>query len=179
MSIFTRKGPLITFEFMEYLQEALKSNPEATTLEILTYACNQTGRSKKDLEAIAVRLADEKVEQAAKTSDAKSSEKGFGTSFLEWYTKLSPDIMCLMATGFDYQKAEYLYRHVDKAVVGEILRAFSEHSWNEAYLRFEACLFGFGGGYGNKGSKPKGEEKVIDARDMDLNDLNALLMGGR
>lgn len=179
MSIFTRKTPLITFEFMEYLQDALKEDPEATTLEILTYACDQTGRSKKDMEAIAIRLAEEKEKQEVREPEAKSSEKGFGTSFLEWYTKLSPDIMCLMATGFDYQKAESLYKEVDKSVVEEILRAFSEHSWNEAYLRFEACLFGFGGGYGKKGSKPKGDENVIDTRDMDVNDLNSLLMGGR
>ncbi|WP_422451837.1 hypothetical protein [Endozoicomonas sp. ALC066] len=178
MSIFSKREPTITFEFVEAIQEALKDNPELSTLQALLFACDRTGRTKDDLEAVAVRLAEEKKESEERQEVTKSTKQGFGTSFLEWYSKLSPDLMCLMATGFDFEKARHLYCEVDKEVANEVLKAFSEHSWNEAHLRFEACLFGFGGGYGKGGSSTKGEENVVDATDMDADDLNAMLRGG-
>ena len=155
MSIFSSSKPLITFEFMEHLQNFVRDNPETSMLSALQYACTNSKCDLRNAEHIAMRLADEQsARQSAQPAASKANAKGFGTSFLEWYTKLSPDIMCLIASGFDYEKARHLYTMVDKDIVDEVLKAYSESEWNTAHLRFEACLFGFGGGY-DKG-KAKG-----------------------
>ena len=92
---------------------------------------------------------------------------------MEWYSGLNPDELCLMASGYDFGKARQMYCVWDKDVTDRVLKNFAERVWQEAYLRYEATLFGFGGGYGKGGGG--GKETVTDISEMDANDLNALL----
>lgn len=172
----------VSFLFLEILREFVAANPETTLGVAIQVVCQELNYTAPDLDQIAERLqVPEKSE--ASPSGSKSDKKSFGSGYLEWMQKQTPDVQCLIASRFDVRKAEYLYSRVDKNVAEDVLRAFTEHDWQQAVLNFEASMFGFGGSYGG-GKGSKGSDSAREVVEVDMtkpaaaDDLAKVFQGG-
>lgn len=119
------------------LAEAYRTTTGDTlTEDQLTYAATR-----------AVKL-NEGGEGASDEAEKANAGKSFATGYLKWLADMKPDACCLFAANYDFEVAETLYCHVDRDDVLDMLKAKSEAEWQRHVVAFEACLFGFGGGYG-------------------------------
>ena len=162
----------VSFLFVEMMREYVSANPETSLRHAIWAVCDQLEYRNPDLDLIVSRLQEQ--DQVESKKQSKKQEKTFGSSYLEWMEKQTPDVQCLIAARFDVKKAEYLYSKVDKNVAEKVLKAFTEHDWQQAVLQFESCMFGFGGSYGKKGGKkqPAGDVEEVDL--TKTNDLSGL-----
>lgn len=94
-------------------------------------------------------------------------KRGFASDFVEWLNKLDAQAMCLYAADADVERARYLYGSVDRETVIAVCEHRVAADWKQAQLMFEACLFGFGGSYGEGGGDTETFDLTGDQPDLD------------
>ena len=119
--------------------------------------------SDKDTAYVSSRLeADaeeqEKVMKEAEATPEVRKKNGFATSFSDWVGDLSPAELCLVISEFDHSRASYLYTEVDRGDVVDMSKAWMTMEWERIKVGYESVVYGFGGGYDDKGGSP-----VVDA----------------
>jgi hypothetical protein len=102
-------------------------------------------------------IQEEEAEPKSPTSG--NGKKLFGSHYLEWLDTLDSEKLCLFASDYDYERARHLYCKTDRDAVTDMARLRAESDWQGKLASFEACLFGFGGGYGDS------DERVIDMKE--------------
>ena len=136
------------------IQEVIKDSLKVTSVK--------TKPSRDDILYVYVRMQAMNEENSSQPKDPSNpmnapakdtnKKKAFASEYLNWVSKLDHESMCLHAAGYDYEKASHLYTKVDRDAVMKILNQRADSDWHDKLSQFEACLFGFGGGYEKKGS---------------------------
>ncbi len=85
------------------------------------------------------------------TASDNSRKKSFASDYLKWVSQLDHEQVCMHVAGYDYDKARSLYTEVDRDSVLKLAKQKADSDWHGKMTEFEACLFGFGGGYGSGG----------------------------
>lgn len=156
-AMFERPFP-VTLLFLELLQTEINQNEDEEfteeDLKPVIKKCIQTAGLKEratweDADYVLQRLV-QMMEEAKKQqgeTPAKSSKQTFASSYSNWALDLPPDALCLAASAYDYEKAELLYRTVDKEDVLWLADKYLRHEWEKIKVGFESVVYGFGGSY--------------------------------
>ena len=160
MSLFSRKRMKaeVSYLALEVMYEFAAANPQCTVAEALAAGVTACGVDFRELtdedagrlvkrvaqlqEADAAALA----ERQAANEPADTKEKvGVGTDYLESVGKMPMDLKCLYATGFDWDRAKYLFSRLDKEDCDTVVTAALETKWKELKTIFESVIVGMGG----------------------------------
>jgi hypothetical protein len=165
--------PLIAFERLS----ALSHLPAEEALPIvLAECCNKPNPTEAEVVYFLERIRDdskeaqEKIEAVTDAKPANTSTKTLGTSFKKFLGQLDSARLLLLACGWDYEKAKYLYTKVDRKAANQIIDDFLELQHERNTYLFEATMYGFGGGYTDDE-----REEVMDLTGMDAAGIMAML----
>lgn len=167
--------PLLAFERLANLADL---PPLAAARQVLSEVC----RISEPPEAACIYLLDRfksASESAQELSNGEISEgsqasyRGLGTSFTDFFRSLDTSRILLIATGYDYKKAEYLYCVVDRDEAMQVVKDYLRMQEECNTYRYEAALYGFGGHYKNDDSS----EDTIDMTDMDPMSVMKFIQG--
>lgn len=120
-------------------------------------------RVEQELPELVATFLD-RMHEAQSAADAASApqdrpsrkpEKTFGYALEEWSKTLTGEQLCLLLADHDPLRAQTLYWEVDKPLVLQAVESKLRYQYACGQVSFEACLFGFGGSYGD-GSDPVG-----------------------
>ena len=130
----------------------------ATLEQVVRNALIVTGAkkrpSKEDVLYAFARLTamnkkSQEVDPAHQPAKNNSNKKGFSSDYLTWVGELDHEGMCLHVADYDYDEAGHLYADIDRDSVLRMAKQKADKDWHDKMVQFEACLFGFGGGYGD------------------------------
>lgn len=96
----------------------------------------------------AMNVKSQEVDPAHQAAKNTSNKKGFSSDYLEWVGELNHEGMCLHIADYNYDEASHLYSEIDRDSVLKLAKQKADKDWHDKMVQFEACLFGFGGGYG-------------------------------
>jgi len=161
--------PLLAYELLEI--ELANTSEEDITEEkvqkmyrdILIKACGVVQPKRADLEEFLNRT-DKVLKQLAKgagkaaTNTEVKKSLGFSSHFYKFIDKLDIPSLILNCTGFDYQKAKYLYCEVDRDAAMQIVSCYIDRIQQDHKIMLESAVYGFGGDMG-EGS---GTETEVD-----------------
>lgn len=152
---------------IEALSETMKSCSEELTIndaviDALTKAGLATNPTDQQILYVIKRLKEleegEDVKEGSIPSEPES-KNSFGQVALEWMAELSSEDLCLYLADYDYVEAKKIYCTMDKEEVIHTSSQKMKYEWEMMRVKFEASLFGSGGGYE---AGPKEGETVID-----------------
>lgn len=172
---FNRRFP-ITYLFVERLTGLLdgaepSENVVSEAVAEALRTCGLCDRpSAADVAYAIGRLAADPEEANKQTGDGQDpDDKSFASGYLKWVRGLSPEQACMFVAEFNLEQAAKLYTEADKDDVAAMAELKVSREWEVVKVRFEAVLFGFGGGYG------KGSEKGPEATEAELHELHEML----
>jgi hypothetical protein len=149
---FVRLFPvsLLAFERLHSLLMGGYDPPQAS-LSVLVECCGIEHPTNEQIQYFLDRadtLSKELSEaQPGDTFSENKSKRTFSTSFREFLSGLDSHDLLLMATGYDYAKAEYLFTRVDREDALRVIKVFTQDTTERQILQLEAVMFGMGGGY--------------------------------
>ena len=88
--------------------------------------------------------------------------RSLASSFITWAAGLETDQVCLVASGFDYKKAKFLYTEVDRDDVVEMAQQFLTMEMEKVKVGYESVVYGFGGSYEGDKTGPSNEGNTHD-----------------
>jgi hypothetical protein len=147
----------LTFLMLEHLsirREQLEATQDAsiTLSQVLNEAvalCGFPEPSDSDLAYLLGRISvtvEERKEQGGKIK--LQANKHFAGALAEWLISLTPDKAVMWLSDYDIDLARQMYYTVDVEEVSALIGIKMEETFQLAKVRYEASLFGFGGGYG-------------------------------
>lgn len=153
----------------------------ATLEKVIKNALRITGvkkrPSKEDVLYTFARLnvmntKSEEVDPAHQTAKNNSNKKGFSSDYLKWVGELDHEGMCLHVADYNYDEAGHLYAEIDRDSVLKMAKQKADKDWHDKMVQFEACLFGFGGGYGDsEGSNTFDMRKDLESAEASIKSL--------
>lgn len=157
----------VTFFMVEHFTKAVKEGGKEVQMgEAVGAALEACGIQSTDenKEYLAARIVEEneKWKGSNKGSSSSRGKKQFGDGFAQWGGGLSPQELCMYLSEYDFEKARYLYCSVDKQDVMSLANGKLKYDMELAVLSYEACLFGFGGWYGD-------DDKNVMVNNVDQN----------
>ena len=178
---FERAFPVSLLAF-ERLANLAHLEPIEATTQVLQQVCGVKKPTEQDILYLLDRFksASEKAEQSAKPSDnsdpleySEQPSRSLGSSFYQFTRSLDISRVLLWLSGWDYQKAEYLYSSVDRDDAMQLVEDFLRLQDEKNTYQFEAVLYGFGGHYKNDDS---GEDS-LDMTGMDAESIMQMIGG--
>jgi hypothetical protein len=179
MSLFSKKRMKaeVSYLTLEVMYEYAGNNPQCTVAEALAAgvtACGVDFRELTDEDAARLvnRVAQLQEADAAASAPkepggepAPSKEKvGVGTDYLGSVGKMPMDLKCLYATGFDWDRAKFLFSRLDKEDCDTVVTAALETKWKELKTIFESVIVGMGGDLtGEKDGVDASSQEGLDA----------------
>lgn len=141
--------PALAFERLMIALSKAEEVSDGIFIEVLKSCCGIKRPKPDDVLYLAKRLEEAAVAASDSGEEVITGPQqlAFGTQDNDWLKKKSLSELLLLACGFDFTKAEYLYCSVDREMAIEVLRLFLEQRRENSRLQLEACLYGFGGGY--------------------------------
>jgi hypothetical protein len=147
----------LTFLALEHLslrrqQLEETQNTSITLAQVLKEAialCGFPEPSDPDLVYLISRInstAEERKEHGDKVK--LQANKHFAGALSEWLVSLTPDKAVIWLSNYDIDLARQLYYTTDVEEVSALISIKMEETFQLAKVRYEASLFGFGGGYG-------------------------------
>jgi hypothetical protein len=160
--------PFLFFEHLAIVVKEYKGDPDDAAMndmlkESMKACLGMDKVSDKDMEYVAERLT-ELADRKKPPPEARPTKKSFATSYAEWVSGLTPDLLCLVLADNDFEKARHLFCEVDKDDVMSMSEAWISKSWEDIKIAYECCVYGFGGGYKDSGPEGGGE---VDASTND------------
>jgi hypothetical protein len=156
--------PMLTLERIQVLFSELEQasatdhQVRKCILSALEDTCRQHCQNpkSKDVEYVIDRL-NEMMEEASDPDEPLPKKKSLATSFITWAASLETDEVCLVASGFDYERAKHLYNEVDRDDVIQMAQQFLKFEMEKVKVGYESVVYGFGGSYeGDSGSSSGG-----------------------
>lgn len=177
MSLFSKKRMKaeVSYLALEVMYEYAGDYPQCTVAEALAAGVTACGVDFRELtDDDATRLVNrvaqlqeaDKAAVAASGSDpAPTKEKvGVGTDYLGSVGKMPMDLKCLYATGFDWERAKFLFSRLDKEDCDTVVTAALETKWKELKTIFESVIVGMGGDLtGDKDGVDASSQEGLDA----------------
>lgn len=182
MSLFSdrKRRPLrLTFLFVEMLTEVYSEveSPDGVNLPILEEAARRSGVSvpltDEQVSYLVSRLADEVVAPSGGAEKQKKKQRGFGDFWLDHYSGVRPEEMCLVLSGMDIERADRLYCEEDKEDVVRLYGLFLRSKIEDNRLLYEGPLMGFGGSYGTQPSAEADTKMPSEMKKM-LNPVSSI-----
>lgn len=171
----------LSFLMLEYLNvrrhELEKEESERTLGEVVEEACRVCGFediTKEKILYLVTRMS-RSSEERKKGGGAKAllrANRDFGGALAEWISGLEPAEVCLWLSSGDLLQANYLYSSADVEEVAALVDVMIQYAFQQAKVRYEAALFGFGGGYKRT---PKEGTKVYNLEDPSPEEEDAAL----
>lgn len=172
----------LTFLYLEMLGEVITANENVAVTEAVVKAAFAAQLQLHDIDQLVARTIAEgnqateaAAQQAAQGPDpatlapVKDASGGFGADFLNWLGKQRTDRLCLLVADFDWTRARSLYCEHDIEDVRVMIALKTEQLWKHERIRYEACVYGFGGHF-----EGQGNESVMKVDMGDTNSVKAL-----
>lgn len=178
MSLFSKKRMKaeVSYLALEVMYEYAGDYPQCTVAEALAAGVTACGIDFRELtDDDAARLVNrvaqlQEMDKAAAVSSAgteptPTKEKvGVGTDYLGSVGKMPMDLKCLYATGFDWERAKFLFSRLDKEDCDTVVTAALETKWKELKTIFESVIVGMGGDLtGDKDGVDASSQEGLDA----------------
>lgn len=167
--------PPISMLFLETLAAVANSDPdlpmEAAVLCVWGIVDPETEPTDSGVAAACLRILAISQDRAEKSAEAKPPTRkkgGFGAEYAQFLSSITPADQCIMASGFDVEKARKLYCEVDQQIADQVVALFLQNEWNCHRVRLEAAVYGAGGKMKSGPSVPgerspsSGDHEVID-----------------
>lgn len=164
---FERRFP-VSYLLVERLASILgDQEPDSTALATAVSKalkdCQTCSKpTAEDIAYVVERLAVPVKAQDSGVEEQSLEGKSFGGGFLKWVKELDPEQTCMFVAGYDLERAATLYARADRDDVVALAAVKVNQEWELARVRFEAALFGFGGGYGKGDAGDSGKEATED-----------------
>jgi uncharacterized protein YukE len=142
----------ITSLFLEYLGGQLQQpeTPEPVdAIKVTLKACELCANPQlSDVDYVVMRL--KRLNKEIPKAAGGDGKRSFASEYLKWLQAINTEQACCYIAGYDITRARELYNYTDVSVLTTLLRYRAEHHWQDTLVMFEACLFGFGGSYGDE-----------------------------
>jgi hypothetical protein len=178
----------ITFYFLEILEKQkellrFKTRDEkgisALVPTLVSQSLSEAGLKEKptsfDVSYVLQRLKEfQEKKPSEKINNPNKVKRSFGQFFVDWFSSLSAESICIFLANHDFDIAFDLYTKEDIEIVRRLASDKFMLEFERGRMGFEAALFGFGGGYGGSA-----DENVMDIDDPDFFDSLDAALGGR
>jgi len=151
----------ITYLFMELLERSVEESPGCSLKEALLPVLKACGHpppySEEFLQSVSAALNEVSKEKKKLSEEVNKQKKpdpkpGLGTQLAEFTKGLTLQESLLYVYEYDFDKASHHYCNTPVQAVDLSISLKYRFLWQTLTQRYEACLFGFGGGYSDSKS---------------------------
>lgn len=108
----------------------------------------QKSPTEEQLAYVLSRLQEKGDKDKSTAPESSGKGKHFAGFFTSWANSMDFATLCLYIADYNHSKARELYENLDQRSVVALAHERLRFDFEKARVSFEACLFGFGGGYG-------------------------------